>query len=255
MTAESISKRVALGCAELGVREGGSLLVHASVKALGPLGAQGLEAVVQGLQDALGPNGTLLMPALSYLSVGPSHPHFDAATTPVCVGAMPEFFRRRAGTMRSTHPTHSVCAAGRNAADFVALHHLDTTPVGPHSPFAILPDAGGQILMLGCGLRPNTSMHGIEELSEPPYLFADTTRYFCSDMRGVNHVVEMRNHGFAGYEQRYDRVEEILDSWEMRCGRVLEADCHLIESPALWEKAHAALAADPLRFVEKRVIV
>jgi aminoglycoside 3-N-acetyltransferase len=251
-TSPSVRGGVARDCAALGVRRGGVLLVHASVKALGPLGPGGAEDVVLGLLDALGPEGTLLMPGLSYISVGPSHPHFDALTTPVCVGALPEFFRRRPGTLRSTHPTHSVCAAGRDAADFVALHHLDSTPVGPRSPFAMLPVAGGQILMLGCGLCPNTSMHGVEELSEPPYLFGVTTHYFCADMRGVRHVMEMRNHGFAGYDQRYDRVAGILADGELRAGRVLAADCHLIEARALWDKAHDALEADPLRFVEQR---
>ncbi|MFP6646122.1 MAG: AAC(3) family N-acetyltransferase, partial [Candidatus Latescibacterota bacterium] len=44
-------------------------------------------------------------------------------------------------------------------------------------PLRKLRDLGGQLLFLGCGLRPNTSMHGVEELVEPPYLFGDDITY------------------------------------------------------------------------------
>src|SRR5512137_302949 len=90
---------------ELGVRPEGVLLVHSSLKALGPR-AGGPAHVIAGLQRALGPRGTLLMPALSYASVTPEHPLFDLRTTPSCVGIIPETFRRMPGVLRSLHPTH-----------------------------------------------------------------------------------------------------------------------------------------------------
>ncbi|MHC4717374.1 MAG: AAC(3) family N-acetyltransferase, partial [Planctomycetota bacterium] len=151
-----------------GVRPGGVVLVHSSLRALGTVPG-GPETVVAALLRAVGPDGTLLMPALSYASVGRDSPVFDARHTPSCVGAVSEHFRTRPGTIRSVHPTHSVCGVGRQAAEMLADHHLDTTPVGPRSPFRRVPDYGGQVLMLGCGLRPNTSIHGVEELAEPPY--------------------------------------------------------------------------------------
>jgi len=49
----------------LGLREGGVLLVHASLRSLGKVPG-GAETVVRGLLHALGEKGTLLMPALSY---------------------------------------------------------------------------------------------------------------------------------------------------------------------------------------------
>ena len=63
-------------CADLlalGVRPGGVLLVHSSLRALGFIPG-GAEAVIQGLLEALGPQGTLLMPALSYEHVTPAEP-------------------------------------------------------------------------------------------------------------------------------------------------------------------------------------
>ncbi len=233
----------------LGVRPGGVLLVHSSLRSLGAMEG-GAEAVIQGLLAALGPQGTLLFPALSYASVGPDSPFFDLHRTPACIGALPEVFRTRPGTLRSIHPTHSVCGTGRLARELLSGHELDSTPVGPHSPFARLPRLGGQILFIGCGLRPNTSMHGIEELVVPPYLFAETSEYRIRLDEGQELRMIVRNHNFDGWAQRYERVAGLLDEPALRQGKVLAAACHLVEAAALWPAALEALRQDPLYFVE-----
>ena len=233
----------------LGVRTGGVLLVHSSLRALGVLPG-GAESVIRSLLAALGPDGTLLMPALSYASVRSSRPVFDARQTPSCVGALSEVFRTRPGTLRSIHPTHSVCATGRLAGDLLGDHERDTTPCGPNSPFAGLPAVHGQILFLGCGLRPNTSMHAVEELVEPPYLFAEPLEYQITRADGSQGTMRVRRHNFQGWEQRYDRLETLLAAPDLRRGRVLQAACHLVEAAALWPAALGALRTDPLFFVE-----
>jgi aminoglycoside 3-N-acetyltransferase len=234
----------------LGLRRGGVLLVHASLRSLKPAYVAAEEAI-QALLDALGPQGTLLLPALSYATVTPAWPHFDQHATPSCVGALPETFRTRPGTLRSLHPTHSVCGAGRLAADLLAGHERDNTPVGPNSPFSRLPGAGGQILFLGCGLRPNTSMHGVEELVEPPYLFDGPIEYHLRLADESERTMTVRAHNFAGWGQRYERVAELLQPPDLRSGKVLGADCFLLEASALWSAALAALRRDPLFFVER----
>ena len=233
----------------LGVRRGEVLLVHSSLRSLGPL-AGGAEAVIAGLVEALGPDGTLLMPALSYASVTPANPSFDVRTTPSCVGALPEYFRTRPGTLRSIHPTHSVCASGRLASDLVSGHALDSTPCGPHSPFSLLPGLGGQILLLGCGLKPNTSMHGVEELIEPPYLFGDPITYTILTADGSESQMTVRSHNFKGYAQRYDHISALLSPPALLNGQVLQANCFLLEASAMWPAALHALQDDPFYFVE-----
>jgi aminoglycoside 3-N-acetyltransferase len=130
-------------------------------------------------------------------------------------------------------------------------HRLDDTPVGPRSPFHLLPEYGGQILMLGCGLRPNTSLHGIEELVVPPYLYGEPLTYRLVDWAGEAREKVYRRHGFAGWMQRYDRVAQVLDGRGLRRGRVLQAEVYLIEASALWESALAALRRDPLFLVDR----
>ncbi|MEJ5200161.1 MAG: AAC(3) family N-acetyltransferase [Anaerolineae bacterium] len=242
-------QRMADDLLALGVRPGGVLLVHASLRSLGAL-AGGAETAVAGLLAALGPEGTLLMPALSYQHVTAQQPVFDVRLTPSNVGALPEYFRTRPGTLRSMHPTHSVCGYGPLAGEILSRHDEDRTPCGPHSPFHLLPRYQGQILMLGCGLRPNTSMHAIEELVEPPYLYGGLLTYRLVDWQGNAREATYRVHGFQGWAQRYDRVTGVLGEPALRRGPVLAAQAHLLDAAALWSAALAALRSDPLFFVE-----
>lgn len=154
-----------------GLRPGGVALVHSSLRSLG-LVPGGADTVIEALRTALGSGGTLLMPALSHEFVNYEQRIFDVLRTPSCVGALTEVFRCRSGVLRSLHPTHSVCGIGPAAQRILSEHHLDSTPCGERSPFRRLRDIDGQIVFIGCGTRCNTSMHGVEELVEPPYCLA-----------------------------------------------------------------------------------
>lgn len=233
----------------LGVRPGGVLLVHSSLKSLG--GRLHPETVIRGLLAALGPAGTLLLPGLSYEHVTRRQPVFDQLRTLSNIGALPEYFRLRPGTQRSLHPTHSVCASGARAAEVLAAHADDRTPCGPGSPFHRLPEFASQILMLGCGLRPNTSMHAVEEMVVPPYLYSDPIDYTLIPAHGPEQMQTYTPHGFRGWAQRYDRVKAYLSPPALRTGPVLAAQAHLLEAAALWEAVLPALRRDPLAFVEK----
>jgi aminoglycoside 3-N-acetyltransferase len=247
----SLAHTISDQLSRIGLREQGVVLVHASLRSLGQIEG-GAETVIQALLAALGPAGTLLLPALSYDNVNRDSPSFDVRRTPACIGALPEYFRQRTGTLRSIHPTHSVCGLGRLAPELLDGHEQDHTPCGPNSPFHRLPDYRGQILFLGCGLRPNTSMHGVEELSEPPYLFSDTIDYQIVRADATVSTMTVRRHGFESWQQRYDRLADVLDSTALRVGKVLAADCHLVEASAMWSAAHARLQQAPFYFVERK---
>lgn len=253
MSSETI-QRICRDLLTLGVRPGGVMLVHSSLSSLGSVPG-GPETVIQGLLSALGPEGTLLLPALSYEYVTREQPVFDVLRTPSCVGAIPEHFRTRPGVSRSVHPTHSVCGVGPLAESILADHGLDRTPVGEHSPFRKLRDLGGQLLFLGCGLRPNTSMHGVEELAMPPYLFGPDIEYRIILPDGQEHQATHRRHAFAGWWQRYDRIGTILTKGsELHVGPVLQATAHLVECAPLWAKALRAMEKEPFYFVERETL-
>ena len=244
------ASRIARDLRTLGIEAGDSIMVHSSFKSLG-LVPGGIETVVQGLLQAIGDSGTLLMPALSW-SLRPPEV-FDPRLTHTNVGAIPEYFRMRPGVLRSIHPTHSVCAVGNKAHEFVDEHVLDSTPCGPHSPFNRITECGGKILMLGCGLRPNTTMHAMEEHVRPAYLFGRPCEFTIIDRDGKTFRKEYTTHGFDGCKQRYDRVAELPDASFIRRGKVLEAEAFLLEAAGLRRAAIGRLREDPWFFVEARV--
>ncbi|GAB4415859.1 MAG: AAC(3) family N-acetyltransferase [Bacteroidia bacterium] len=233
----------------LGIVPGDVLLVHSSLRAVGPV-VGGAATVVVALLEALGPAGTLLMPALSYMTVTEVQPVFDLRRTPVCVGFLPMFFWQYPGVRRSLHPTHSVCATGRLAGDLLARHETDDTPVGPQSPFSKLPGVGGKLAFIGCTTRPNTSMHGVEEQVAPPYLFRGAADYILIDADGRRLQMHMRQHNFAGWAQRYERIEGLLHPGEWQSGRVGDAQTQVLDGRAVWIRGLDALRADPLYFVQ-----
>ena len=95
-------------------------------------------------------------------------------------------------------------------------------------------------------------MHGVEELVEPPYLFAGPVIYTLIGEDGSKVEMPCRSHGFIGWAQRYDRLEPLLQDGELQVGKVLKATAHLVEVEAMWVRGEQALRRDPFFFVEER---
>lgn len=232
----------------LSIQPTDTLLVHSSLSALGHVEG-GADTVVDTLLEAVC-DGTLLMPALSYATVKPDGEAFSVCDTPSCVGAISEAFRTRCGVRRSMHPTHSVCAMGKRAEALLARHGETDTPVGVWSPFALLPQCGGKVLMLGCGLSPNTSMHGVEETAMPPYLLTtDAALYRLIDEEGRETQKAYYRHNFhdTHTSQRYERLANVMDIAE---GAVLQGKAYLMDAATMWRSAAAKLKEDPFYFVD-----
>jgi len=251
MSPEATKNAIVIGLSSLGIGEGETLLVHSSLESLGPIDG-GAETVVSSFLHLLGPSGTLLMPGLSYLQE-PHHLH-DTRKTACCVGALPEYFRKRPGTLRSLHPTHSMCGFGKDAEELFAEHFLDSTPCGEHSPFRKISERPAKIVMLGCGLRPNTTMHAIEELLRPPYLLKkEEFEYLITDENGLEHSKKYFRHDFAGWEQHYERIAELPGSGSfIRRGRVLEAEIFVLDAQKLRAAVLSKMLEDELFFVLKK---
>ena len=238
----------------LGLRRGDMVLMHSSFRSLSP-GAGGPGTLISKLMSVLGPRGTLVIPTLSYAWVTEDNPVFDVRKTRSCIGAVPEFFRQLPGVCRSLSPTHSVAALGRLAREVTQGHLLDQTPAGPHSPFRRVAEAGGKLLFLGCGLGPNTSIHGAEEMVEAPYLFLPGLFPFTVvDETGRCRDILCRRHSFRRgntvYVQHYERLLELLDPKDKMSGRVGQADCWLLDARAVWQRAETVLRQDAFSFVE-----
>src|SRR5262249_26121878 len=108
----------------IGLYEGASVLVHSSLRAVGPIEG-GVATLVRAFQEALGPEGTLIVPTFTFDHTDPvgwreppSSPEalerlraeievFNPETTPTTVrwiGVFPEVVRQWHGAKRSNHP-------------------------------------------------------------------------------------------------------------------------------------------------------
>lgn len=161
---------------ELGVRPGETLLVHASLSSLGWV-CGGPVTVVHALLDALGDDGTLVVPTHSGENSDPAHwgnppvpeawwadirasmPPYDPRTTRSHgVGVLPETVRTWPGAVRSAHPQTSFAAVGPRAATLTEGHAPDCR-LGEHSPLARLEEAEARVLLLGAGFGSCTAFH------------------------------------------------------------------------------------------------
>ncbi len=169
----------------LGVQPGMVLVVHSSLSQLGWV-CGGAPSVVLALEEALTPEGTLVMPTHSGDLSEPSYwqnppipegwwqevretmPAFDPSLTPSRgMGAVPECFRKQEGVLRSIHPHYSFAAWGRHARRVVEGHQL-AFGLGEMSPLARLYDLDAHILLLGVGHSSNTSLHLAEYRAKFP---------------------------------------------------------------------------------------
>jgi aminoglycoside 3-N-acetyltransferase len=170
----------------LGVRPGSVLLVHTSMSALGWV-CGGPQAVVGALLDALGPDGTLVVPTHTNSNSEPSEwqnppvpedwwpviraqmPPYDPERTPArALGVVVELVRTWPGALRSAHPHYSFAAVGPAAETVTAGHELDSG-LGEASPLARVHDLDGDVLLLGAGHATNTSLHLAEYRIPDPH--------------------------------------------------------------------------------------
>lgn len=155
--------------AELGVVPGDTVLVHSSFDAFE--GFQGKASdVVQVLQASIGPAGLLMMPTMGFtgsaIELARSKVVFDVRRTPSRMGMLSELFRRTPGVLRSAHPTHPIACWGAGATSAIEGHHLCGTPCGRGSPFDVLSQKQGKIVLLGTDISVLTFYHYLEELFE-----------------------------------------------------------------------------------------
>ena len=168
--------RIAHDLRALGVASGTVVVVHSSLSKLGWV-AGDAPAAVHGLLDAVGPNGTIVFPTHSGTGEpmhweAPPVPEawwpiirehttpYDRRTTPTrSMGAIVECLRHFPGALRSSHPSVSAGAIGRQAEYLCNGDHPLDRGTGDGSPIARVYDLDGHILLLGVGHENNTSLH------------------------------------------------------------------------------------------------
>jgi len=153
------------GLRDLGLAAGDSLIVHSSMRHLGPVEG-GADTVIDAILEVIGAEGNLVLPTFNYVDPVPS-PYYDPKETPGRTGILPEVGRKRPGAVRSLHPTHSVTVIGPDAERLTA-GHLFQRVFGVGSPVDLLAQSGGKVLLLGIGQTSNSTIHVAEEHAGVP---------------------------------------------------------------------------------------
>lgn len=169
--------------AALGIAAGDGLFVHASLGAMGRVEG-GAATVVQVLMDAVGPTGLVGMPGFStdahwpagqtregltqseLARIGQAVPGHDPDRSRATgMGTIAETFRTWPGTLRSDHPTVSICLNGVDAARYIHPHGL-AWATGPDTPLGRLRDRPGmKVLLIGVDWTRCSALHTAETLA------------------------------------------------------------------------------------------
>lgn len=172
----------------LGVRPGQDLLVHSSMRRIGPVSG-GPADLLRALRVVAGRRATIVVPAQTTWNSLTSRafreatagldrarlnefiaamPGFDPASTPSAgMGAFAELVRTTAGSQRSVHPQSSFAALGPRARQAMAAHEIDCH-LGERSPLGWLYRRRAAVLLLGVGYGACTAFHLAEyRLGEP----------------------------------------------------------------------------------------
>jgi aminoglycoside 3-N-acetyltransferase len=226
--------------AALGVQRGGILIVHTSFSAIAPVEG-GPAGLITALREALGPEGTLVMPSMSDVDDVP----FDAANTPCrAMGIVADTFRSMPGVLRSDNP-HAFAAIGPRAAELTRPHPVDV-PHGLDSPPGRAYELDAQILLLGVGHDANTTIHVAENMAGVRY--------------GIEHYVTILENG-APKPVVYREVDHCcegfarMDEWlgaRQRVGPVGHGTARLMRSRDVVEAALQHLRENEEVFLHER---
>ena len=174
--------RIADDLRRLGVAAGDVLMVHASLRRIGPVDG-GADSVLDAIEAVIGADGTLFMTLgaqddWGWVNERPEDERaallrdaepFDALVTPADpeIGVLAEVFRTRPRTKVSHHPEGRFGASGAHADELVAdvpWHDY----YGPDSPLDRFVRLGGKVLRLGADLDTVTLLHWAEYAAPVP---------------------------------------------------------------------------------------
>ena len=223
----------------LGVRPGGVLVAHTAFSRVRPV-AGGPLGLIEGLRAALGPGGTLVMPAMADDDVTPFDPTVSPCRT---MGVVADTFWRLPGVRRTDSP-HAFAAIGPHAAAITRDQPVDV-PHGPDSPVGRVHDLDGQVLLLGVGHDGNTTLHLAENLAGVRYRRQATATVLVAGRPRQVHYGEI-DHCC----ENFARMDRWLDAAGLqRRGTVGHGEARLVASRDLVRVAVEHLREDETAFL------
>lgn len=230
---------------DLGIDRKGTLLVHSSMKSIGEVEG-GADIVLDALSDYM-KEGLLVLPTHTWSYINAENPKFYVKSSTVCVGILPELFRKRPNVKRTLHPTHSVAALGKDAESFTSRDELFDTPCARGSAWGKLLDRKASILFIGVDLRRNTFMHGVEEWADIPGRITDEHEPLIAVTEdGTEIPVPSRRHCGEPWSEYFWKVEELFEgNGIMSKGRFGDAEVRICDTVKMTDLLFRMLKVKP----------
>ena len=154
------------GLHTLNIRKGDSIFVHSSLSKFGFVEG-GAQSVINAIRNAIGDNGTIVMPSFNMSIFSQKPIVLDITKTPSEMGKITEVFRRVPGVKRNANLFHPLCFEGPLAKSILACQTIDTW--GDDSPYALLFREDIKILLLGTNFYTTSFFHFCEQRNSVPY--------------------------------------------------------------------------------------
>ena len=161
---------------QLGIKQGDTLLVHASLSSLGYV-VGGAKDLFWALREVIGEQGTIVVPSQTVEISDPAswqYPPVPQEWHDVIRSSMPAYskelsyskamgaFSQLIGilpdSIRSNHPMYSFTAIGEKASEIIGQDSFDF-PFGDESSLGRMYSIGAKVLMIGTDFETNTSLH------------------------------------------------------------------------------------------------
>ncbi len=224
-----------------------TILIHSSMKAIGDVEG-GAETVLDTWMEYF-KGGLLLLPTHTWKTVNEDHPVFDSKKEPSCVGILTNLFMKRAGVVRSLHPTHSMAGFGKNAAEYLAGEEYRNTPCTPGGCYDRLKDIGGKILLVGVGHERNTYIHSVGEVLNVPNRVSDEPVKLTVVLPKGTKDVYMRKHynpDQPHISEDFVKLTEAFTDCKAAKNTVFgNADCILCDAAKVFDVTRHVLAPEP----------
>lgn len=211
------------GLRGLGIKNGDIILLHSSLHSLGHVEG-GADAVIDAFLEAVGTDGTLLVPVFGNL------------------GILTKTLQNRPGAITSPCPVGTVAALGKDAELLCRDHWKPESCHGEGTPFKRLADMGGYVCLLGVDQDRNTSLHGIEAELHLAYLGSVTKEFTTPEGETLTKTWNY----YPGPHRDFVALDHHLkERGFMKQSRIGNAQVRMIQAKGMWECGMELGAIDP----------
>lgn len=235
------------GIIDIGLKPTDTVLIHSSMKAIGEVEG-GADTVLDAFMEYL-KDGLLILPTHSWDKINDNYNVFNPLAEPSCVGILTNLFMKRPGVMRSWHPTHSVAALGKDAAEYIDGEENYDTPCPRGGCWGRLYDINAKVLFLGCSLKRNTYLHSVEEWNNIPQRLTDSHQQLkIATPEGKIIDRPMRRHSSpcGDVSQNYDKMlAPFLYKGIAKKGFIGDAESVLCDAKAMADMTTEFLKKNP----------